>query len=94
MYENLKENLTRAIEPLNEYLKTYDKYLNIAKLNIDDYTKSIETADQPRDIESIKDEIAQVYQRKEEIKQEIPENIHVSCFEINCREILIYLEEK
>lgn len=45
MYENLKENLTRAILPLEKYIKTYDKFNDIVKLNIDDYIKSIETSD-------------------------------------------------
>lgn len=45
MYENLKENLNRAVEPLDRYLKTYDKYMDIVKLNIDEYTKSIESAE-------------------------------------------------
>jgi hypothetical protein len=45
MYENLKDNLNRAVEPLERYLRTYDKYLDIVKLNIDDYTKGIESAE-------------------------------------------------
>lgn len=39
MYENLKENLTRAVEPLQRYIKTYEKFMDIMKLNIDDYIK-------------------------------------------------------
>lgn len=35
--------------------------------------KEIETDPNPKDIDAIKDEIAQVYQRQEDLKTQIPE---------------------
>lgn len=37
MYQNLKVNFERAIEPLDEYIKVYDPFLKILTTNVDNY---------------------------------------------------------
>ena len=97
LYENLKLSLERAVEPLLEYLKIYEPFKAILQIDPDNYVKQIqaeEDAGNPRPVEAIKDEIRQVEKKIEDLKKEIPEEIHVSCFLISCRELLSLLINK
>jgi dynein heavy chain len=90
----MRSLLQHAIEPLERFLKAFEPFLPVLRSNADEYTRKIEGEDQPRDIDSIKDEIAAVERKKRELREKIPEVVHVSCFEVHCKEILAYLEEK
>ena len=97
LYDNLKIALEKAIEPLYEYVKVYDPFRAILQLDPEQYSKQIqseEDAGNPRPVEALKEEIRQVEKKIEELKKEIPEEVHVSCFLINCRELLLMLTNK
>ena len=42
MYELLENNLKEAVKPLEQYLKAFEEFLPILKLNADEYTRGIE----------------------------------------------------
>lgn len=92
MYENLKDKFTQAIVPLDEYLKTYDVFLPILRNNADDFTRALEIREEPLEIEDISNMIIDVYKKKDQLKEQIPEVIKVSCFEIHTKLLLIDLE--
>ena len=95
--ESFKEATERSIEPLVEYLKVYEPYRAILQLDPDAIAKQIHVEDDagnPRPLELIKDEIKQTEKKIEELKKEIPEEIHVSCFLINCRDLTALLINK
>ncbi|KAL4440889.1 hypothetical protein ABPG74_009302 [Tetrahymena malaccensis] len=95
MAELLKERVGQATEPLADYLQAFDKYIPILKSTPEEYCKAMENEiENPRDIESINDEIAEVERKKKQLKIDIPEYIHVSCFQISCLEVIAHLEEK
>lgn len=75
-------------------MKSFDPYLPILRCNAEEYCKAIEMEENPREMESIREEIFQVYKKKTQLEQLIPASVKVSCFEINCKEILSYLESK
>ena len=65
--------MNKAIDPLFEYIKKFDEFLDILKSNADQKTKDLEMSDQPPDIDSIKTMIDEVYKKKKELMNRIPE---------------------
>lgn len=97
LYDNLKTVLERAVEPLSEYIKVYDPFKAILQIDPDQYVKQIqaeEDAGAPRPVEALKDEIKQIEKKAADLKNVIPEEVHVSCFLINCRDLLAILINK
>jgi hypothetical protein len=60
--------MEKAILPLDEYLKSFDPFLDILKMNPDEMVRAIEMEENPREIDSIKEEIANVYRKIENLK--------------------------
>lgn len=60
MCDNIKENIRKATGPLEEYIKAFDPYLEILRSNPEDYCKAMEAEENPKDIETINEEIAEV----------------------------------
>lgn len=54
-------------------MSAFDPYIAILKSNPEEYCKLMEMDDNPRDIESINDEIAQVEKKKKQLRVDIPE---------------------
>ena len=97
LYENLKAVLERGVEPLQEYLTVFEPFKPILEIDPEQHVKLIEKEGEqgtPRPVESIRDEIAQIVKNVEELESKIPEEIHVSCFLINCRDLLGILTAK
>ena len=44
-FEDIRVNLEKAIEPLYEYVKTFNKFEGESKLNPDKYVKSLDEGD-------------------------------------------------
>lgn len=64
MAEGLKGKVADATLPLMEYLKAFDPYIQILKSTPDEYCRAMELEENPRDIESINEEIAEVELKK------------------------------
>lgn len=94
LYEQLKSKIEQAIEPLDRYLNKFKRFLKVLELKPEEYSRNIEMEDPPREVDSIKEEIIKVMQQEEELKKSIPENIHVSIFNIQCTDLLSYLLDK
>lgn len=94
MFEELKQRLQKAIEPLQRYLKVFDQFKEVLKLNPDDYANKIEMDENPWEIEKIQEEIVKVNEMEKKLKFEIPEFVQVSFFQVQMKEILAYLCEK
>mmetsp|Transcript_44410 Transcript_44410/g.32480 ORF Transcript_44410/g.32480 Transcript_44410/m.32480 type:complete len:84 (-) Transcript_44410:11-262(-) len=56
-YETLKLNLERAIEPLYEYVRTFEKFEGENKLNPDKYVRSLDEGEQSITAEALKADI-------------------------------------
>ena len=94
LYMEIKVKAEEAIEPLDRYLECFKEFKQVLELKPDEYTRTIEMEDPPREVDSIKEEIFRVGEEEKRLRKSIPENIHVSCFNIQCTEILIYLTDK
>ncbi len=104
LYDLLEKELQRAIEPLQAYNKTYEKYKTLTSLNPDELIQHIGNGgdkgesngekDLKKEIADIKKEIYNYMEKEEQIKKEIPESIVVSMFRINCKDVRKLYEGK
>ena len=101
LYEQLEKELKRGIEPLQEYLKTYETYKALTTLNPDELIHKVGKSDKEEEekdlkklIVDIKKEILTYIEKEEQIKKEIPESIVVSMFRINCKDVRKLYEGK
>jgi len=95
VYYKLKDIMEKAVQPLEEYLKVYDPYKDILKINPDQYIRDLEQQqEQPKTEEDIKKEINEFKKKEEDLKAGIPDDMHISCFWVNCRELTSILAGK
>jgi dynein heavy chain len=93
LYEKLKELMQGAVEPLYSYLDMYEEYKKILDLNPDEEVRKLEqkgeeNPDQPLTEIAIKAEILKYQKLEVEITASIPEEVHVSCFSINTKDLI------
>lgn len=86
-YYTIKTNLERSIEPLYEYVKTFQKFEGENKLNPDRFVKSLDEGDTPITAEGLKNDMNEHRKEEERLRREIPEFVNVSIFQINCKDI-------
>jgi dynein heavy chain len=86
-YHTIKTNLERSIEPLYDYVKTFSKFEGENKLNPDRYVKSLDEGDAPITAEGLKNDINEHRKEEDRLRDEIPEFVNVSIFQINCKDI-------
>lgn len=83
--EEVREKLLVGIAPLAEYKKSWDEYLELVKLDPDEFTRNIEMEENAWEVDQIQAEIAQIIEKEKKLRQRLPEKIQVSFFEINCK---------
>ena len=81
IYEDLKQNLERAIQPLKEYLSKFDKYKGILNLNPVEYAEKIEN--EGKEINEIKEEIVEMQKKEKMLREAVPDSIQVSLFQVS-----------
>ena len=96
LYEKLKELMEKAVEPLYDYLEVYKPYKEILDINPDNYVRELEmqeqeNPDQPLTEEALREEINKYMKKEQELKDSIPEEVHVSCFSINTKDLIAIL---
>jgi dynein heavy chain len=94
LYHKFKDLLTVAVTPLKEFTKQFDKYLSLLKIKPEAYVNAIENDDEFQSADRIKQEIEKFNRLEKDLREAIPEEIHVSCFQINCKELISFLSGK
>ena len=93
-YHELTSKFDEAVEPLNDYIKTYAKYDKEYKLDPAAVIKKLDDDENPPEIDVLKKDVAFHQKEAERLKSEIPDDIVVSIFRVNCKEIRNKLVEK
>lgn len=93
-YIDLRENLEKAVKPLHEYIKTYNKYEKEYKLDPESYVKQFDDNDNPPEIDVLRKDVVFHQQEAVRLRSEIPDYIICSIFKINCKEIRENLAQK
>lgn len=86
-YFKLRDSLEQAIQPLDKYIHTYDKYEKEYKLDPEAYIKKLDDDDNPPEIDFLKKDVLFHQGEADRLRNEIPDFIVVSIFKISCREI-------
>lgn len=86
-YETISKHLTHSIQPLIAYGETYAKYENVNNMNPEEYVATLDEGDNAMTEEEIKTDIHHHMEQEKKILGEIPEQVVVSIFEVNCKEI-------
>jgi dynein heavy chain len=85
-------NIRRAIQPLETYLRLYDEYIDLLRLNIQEFMKNYEA--NPHTLEEIRDEIQNRFTVRDNILKNIPAKIQIGTFIIDCVGVRNYLSRK
>jgi dynein heavy chain len=83
----IRSSLEQSIVPLYEYVQTFSKFEGENKLNPDKFVKSLDEGDQPITAEGLKNDIMEHRKEEDRLRNEIPEFVTVSIFQINCKDI-------
>jgi len=86
-FYTIRTSLEKSIEPLYEYVKTFSKFEGENKLSPDRFVKSLDEGDNPITAEGLKNDINEHRKEEERLRDEIPEFVNVSIFQINCKDI-------
>lgn len=94
LYMDFKSIMEKAVEPLKEYTTMFDKYKDLISINPDSYIAELENKESSKTAEGLQIEIEKWSVEEAKVKEEIPEEIKVSCFMIDCRDLIRFLTGK
>jgi predicted transposase YbfD/YdcC len=72
--------MQNAIKPLYEYKKSWGEYLDLLKMDPDEFTRKIEMDDNAWEVDQIQAEISEIIKKDKIMREKLPENIKVSVF--------------
>ena len=93
-YFKLRDSLENAIAPLEQYIRTYDKYDKEYKLDPQAVISKLDDDDNPPDIDFLRKDVIFHQEEAERLRKEIPDFIIVSMFKVSCKEIRATLAQK
>jgi dynein heavy chain len=94
LFGEFREIMEKAVDPLKQFTKIFDKYKVLIGLNADDYINKLENDENFKSAESLQVEIEKFAGEEQIVKKSIPEEILVSCFLIDCKELIRFLTGK
>ena len=56
----MKALLEKALDPIFEYITTYDQYKEILIINCEEYEKQLENAEEQKEVEELAEEIVKI----------------------------------
>ena len=89
LYERLGNALLKAKEPLNKFLNTFNQYKSDLDINPEEYVKNLDeqSTDSGNAVPVLREDILKHQRLYDQILKEINEQVHVSYFLVNCKEI-------
>ena len=94
LYHTLTHRFDEAVEPLNQYIKTYAKYDKEYKIDPAAVIKKLDDDENPPEIDFLRKDVIFHQKEAERLKKEIPDEIIVSMFRVSCKEIRNKLVDK
>jgi len=82
-YDRLRSKITDTIEPLDEYLKTLNKYKVEFKLDPIAIIKTMDDEDNPPEADALRRDVLMHKKEATRLMAEIPDSIIVSMFQVN-----------
>lgn len=94
LYENIKTLVDSKMHCLEDYLKEFEPFKEVLKIKPEEYLKQVEAAENPKEIEVLRDEVLDYRRKETKLKESIHESVQIGMFRINCKETLKYLLNK
>ncbi len=86
-YERLREELSRAVEPMAAYKELYKQYKEEFMLSIDEEKTKLNDKENPMTAQELKRYINKHREMEKLLQREIPDHVQVSVFLVECREM-------
>lgn len=86
-YVKLRSKINESLEPLTQYLQTFDKFKAEYKLDVEKYIKTMDDDENPPEAEALRKDVMFHRKEAERLAKEIPEQIVVSMFSVKCDSI-------
>ena len=91
LHDRLDQVMTKAYTPLQDYIKKLEPYEEIIKLNPEEFIAKYDKPENPKPLEFLLEEIKKFREKEEAISKELLSFIQVSCFQVDCRELIASL---
>lgn len=89
IFQHLSKEIKQSLQPLFEYIKYYDQYKQILAINPEELIKTeYQNEENPKDVDSIKEEIKQYYEKERKVRAEMKDEMQISYFLIDCKETI------
>ena len=86
-YAKLRNKIAECVEPLDNYIATYDKYKAEYALDPVEYIKKMDDEENPAEPEALRKDVMFHRKEAERLNDEIPDSIVVSMFTVKCDSI-------
>lgn len=93
LFNRLDTNITKAYLPLEEYIKKLEPFEEILQLTPNEFVTKYSRPDNPKPIDFILGEIKRFKEKGESIDKEILPLIQVSCFQVDCGDLISNLKK-
>jgi dynein heavy chain len=81
----VKEALEETAIPLKQYIREYDKHLDLLNLDVNQFMKEYEEKDLP--VPQIEKDILLQFEQREALSRDLPSVVHLGSYAINCESI-------
>jgi len=86
-FQEIKNALLSGVQPLKDYLKTYELFIPESQLNVEKHILNLNDYENPASVDEIKIDIQKHREEVKRIEEQIPEHINISYFQVNCKDI-------
>jgi hypothetical protein len=87
LYERLEKCLLKGKEPLEKYAATFNQYKEDLDIDPETYVKNLDEQDDGNIVHVLRDDIRRHQDTYDRIIKEIDENMQVSYFLVNCKDV-------
>merc|ERR1712183_574506 len=78
----------KAVEPLNEYIKKFDKYKKVLNLNPEEYVAKFDVEGAEKPVDFLLAEVAKFEKEEKSLENNIKSVVHVSFFRVDSKDII------
>ena len=93
-YEKLKEGLLKSVKPLEEYKAFFSKYKAEFLLDVEEEKRLMDDQENPMSSQELKKCISKHEEIERRLRNEIPERIQISIYQVDCKNLINKLAEK
>jgi dynein heavy chain, axonemal len=94
LYLKVKDVLESGVEPLFRYIKEFDKFKEILRINPAEEAEKVDKEESFKDVFEIRDMILSLEKKEKALREEISKSVQVSFFMVHCKDIIKLFSER